>query len=82
MSEEAEMKKTHIVHKEKTKAKQYEQRDGLVLSLTGGMAQIRDMKDRSTFEIEIPMKLKGKGIVEPGKKMSFLYHEGEYKIEK
>ena len=79
MSEGEEIKKTRTVLK--TKAKLYERRIGLVLSLTGGKAQIRDMEDRSTFEMEIPIELKGKGIVEPGKKISFLYHKGEYKIE-
>ena len=80
MSEGEEIKKTRTVLK--PKAKLYERRIGLVLSLTGGKAQIRDTENRSTFEIEIPRELKGKGIVEPGKKMSFLCHEGEYKIEK
>ena len=81
MSEGAGIRKTRTVLKEKTKAKLYERRIGLVLSLTGGMAQIRDIEDHTTFEIEIPAELKGKGIVEPGKKMSFLYHNGKYKIE-
>lgn len=81
MSEEAKMKESRMVRKEKIKAKPYERRAGLVLSLTGGMAQIRDIKDRLIFEIEIPAELKGKGIVEPGRKLSFLYHNGKYKIE-
>ena len=81
MSEGAEIRKPRTVLKEKAKTKPYKRRIGLVLSLTGGKAQIRDMEDRSTFEIEIPAELKGKGIVEPGKKISFLYHNGKYKIE-
>lgn len=81
MSESAEIRKPRTVLKERPKAKLYERRIGLVLSLTGGKAQIRDMEDRLTFEIEIPIELKGKGIVEPGRKMSFLYHNGKYKIE-
>lgn len=79
MTEGEEIKKTRTVLKAKPKL--YERRIGLVLSLTGGMAQIRDTENRSTFEIEIPRELKGKGIVEPGRKMSFLYHNGKYKIE-
>ena len=81
MSEGDGIKKLRTVHKERAKAKLYERKIGLVLSLTGGMAQIRDMEDRSIFEIEIPTELKGKGIVEPGKRMTFLHHKGEYKIE-
>lgn len=79
MSEEVEAKKTRTVLK--PKAKLYERRNGLVLSLTGGRAQIRDIKDRSTFEIEIPENLKGKGIIEPGREMTFLYREGKYKLK-
>lgn len=81
MSEGEEIKKTRTVLKEKAKAKPYKRRIGLVLSLTGGMAQIRDIEDHSTFETEIPAELKGKGIVEPGREISFLYHKGKYKIE-
>ena len=79
MSEGAEIRKPRAVLK--PKAKSYKRKIGLVLSLTGGMAQIRDMEDHSTFETEIPEELRGKGIVEPGKELSFLYHNGEYKIE-
>lgn len=79
MSEGREIKKTRTVLKPKTKL--YEQRNGLVLSLTGGKAQIRDINNHSTFEIEIPENLKGKGVIEPGREMPFLYREGKYKIK-
>ncbi len=52
-----------------------------MLSVSGDMAQIMDMGDYSTIEIEIPAGLKGKGKVEPGKEMSFLHYEGKYKID-
>ena len=56
-----------------------ERRSGQVLSVSGDMAQIMDMGDYSTVEIEIPGELKGK--VEPGKEMPFLHYEGKYKID-
>jgi len=58
-----------------------ERRSGQVLSVSGDMAQIMDMGDYSTVEIEIPGELKGKGKVEPGKEMPFLHYEGKYKID-
>ncbi len=58
-----------------------ERRSGQVLSVSGDMAQIMDMGDYSTIEIEIPEELKGKGKVEPGKEMPFLHYEGKYKID-
>lgn len=58
-----------------------ERRSGQVLSISGDMAQIMDMGDYSTIEIEIPEELKGKGKVEPGKEMPFLHYEGKYKID-
>lgn len=58
-----------------------ERRSGQVLSVSGDMAQIMDMGDYSTIEIEIPEGLKGKGKVEPGKEMPFLHYEGKYKID-
>ncbi len=58
-----------------------ERRSGQVLSISGDMAQIMDMGDYSTIEIEIPGELKGKEKVEPGKEMSFLHYEGKYKID-
>lgn len=79
MSEETDTKKTRTILK--AKAKPHERRIGLVLSLTGGKAQIKDMDNQSTIEMEIPENLKGKGIVEQGKKIPFLHHKGEYKIE-
>jgi len=54
-----------------------ERRSGQVLSVSGDMAQIMDMGDYSTVEIEIPGELKGKGKVEPGKEMPFLHYEGK-----
>ncbi|RJS74870.1 translation initiation factor IF-5A [Methanophagales archaeon] len=56
-----------------------ERRSGQVLSVSGDVAQIMDMGDYSTVEIEIPGELKGK--VEPGKEMPFLHYEGKYKID-
>ena len=50
-----------------------------MLSVSGDVAQIMDMGDYSTVEIEIPGELKGK--VEPGKEMPFLHYEGKYKID-
>ncbi|MCD6455666.1 MAG: translation initiation factor IF-5A [Methanophagales archaeon] len=58
-----------------------ERRSGQVLSVSGDMAQIMDMGDYSTVEIEIPEALQGKGKVEPGKEMPFLHYEGKYKID-
>ncbi len=58
-----------------------ERRSGQVLSVSGDIAQIMDMGDYSTIEIEIPEELKGKGKVEPGKEMPFLHYEGKYKID-
>lgn len=89
MSEEKEAKKVRAYPKEKlnqekhkaVKPKLYKRRNGLVLSLTGGKVQIRDLSDHSTFETEIPKELEGKGIVEPGRKIFFLHYEGKYKIE-
>jgi len=58
-----------------------EHRKCQVLSLTGGKAQIMDLGNRLTTEIEIPKELKGKGVIEPGRKIVFLYREGKYEIE-
>ena len=56
-----------------------ERKSGQVLSLLGDTAQVMDMEDYSTIEIEIPEELKGK--IEPGKEMPFLHYEGKYKID-
>ncbi len=56
-----------------------ERKSGQVLSLSGDTAQVMDMEDYSTIEIEIPEELKGK--IEPGKEMPFLHYEGKYKID-
>ncbi len=58
-----------------------ERKSGQVLSLSGDTAQIMDLEDYSTIEIEIPVELKGKGRIEPGKEISFLHYEGKYKID-
>lgn len=58
-----------------------ERKSGQVLSLSGDTAQVMDLEDYSTIEIEIPEELKEKGRIEPGKEMSFLHYEGEYKID-
>ena len=58
-----------------------ERKSGQVLSLSGDTAQVMDLEDYSTIEIEIPEELKGKGKIEPGKEMPFLHYEGKYKID-
>ena len=56
-----------------------ERKSGQVLSLSGDTAQVMDLEDYSTIEIEIPVELKGK--IEPGKEIPFLHYEGKYKID-
>ncbi|HDN68606.1 MAG: translation initiation factor IF-5A [Candidatus Methanophagaceae archaeon] len=67
-----------------------ERKSGQVLSVSGegegegegDTAQIMDLEDYSTVEIKIPGELREKerGKVDPGKEISFLHYEGQYKI--
>jgi len=58
-----------------------ERKSGQVLSVSSDAAQVMDLGNYSTIEIEIPVELKGKGKIEPGKEIPFLHYEGKYKID-
>ncbi|MHC1635767.1 MAG: translation initiation factor IF-5A [Candidatus Methanospirareceae archaeon] len=56
-----------------------ERRTGQVLSVSENTAQIMDLQDYVTFEVEVPEELREK--IEPGKEIPFLHYEGKYKID-
>jgi len=78
--EDKEEANTSNIRKSKTASILKEYRKCLVLSLTGGKAQIMDLDSCVTVEVEIPKELKGKGVIEPGRKILFLYREGKYDL--
>lgn len=56
-----------------------ERKSGQVISITGNMAQLMDMKDYSNFEIVIPEDKKGH--VEVGKEIIYIESMGKKKID-
>ncbi len=56
-----------------------ERKTGQVIAVKGDIAQIMDMADYSTLELKIPEDLKG--IIAPGKEISYLFAMGKMKID-
>jgi len=56
-----------------------ERKSGQVISITGNMAQLMDMKDYSNFEILIPEDRKGQ--IEIGKEILYIESMGKRKID-
>jgi len=56
-----------------------ERKSGQVISISGNMAQLMDMKDYSNFEIEIPPEKAGQ--VEVGKEIQYIEAMGKRKLD-
>jgi len=56
-----------------------ERKSGQVISISGNMAQLMDMKDYSNFEIVIPEDKKG--TIEVGKEIMYIESMGKKKID-
>jgi translation initiation factor 5A len=56
-----------------------ERKSGQVISITGNMAQLMDMKDYSNFEIMVPEDKKGH--VEVGKEIMYIESMGKRKLD-
>jgi len=56
-----------------------ERKSGQVISISGNMAQLMDMKDYSNFEIEVPPEKAGQ--VEVGKEIQYIESMGKRKLD-